>query len=200
MNDNLKKIEKIKKNRDGLSYILLQNNLEICDWYENLGITFCANLAFILFSWLIFYLNIPSTLISFITNPVNAFSVFGGEKILAILLANLFELMLLSISVKLDKDSVKVLKNIKELKKSKKDLECKLKDLEFNLNRIKQDNKVETNVNEKKTYEIIMNNELKNSQVDKLKEYRNSLMELKDTDIINQDKQKNKIKSLKQQN
>ena len=193
MNDDLKKIENLRRKKNLLLYNMQQNYLELSTNYDNVFAMIFSNLVFIISVIILFRFNVISNIISFISNPMYAYAILGKKVLFETIITAFIEMLLLPFPISFNINAVKNFKSIKQLRK-------KQEDLKFELDKVEQKINSEMFKLEMKKHKNLKNNNSKNNKINEYKKCKNCLLNIKNKNNISNDLCKVKIKVLKKYN
>lgn len=193
MNDDLKKIENLRRKKNLLLYDMQQNYLELSTNYDNVFAMIFSNLVFIISVIILFRFDVISNIISFISNPMYAYAILGKKVLFETIITSFIEMLLLPFPISFNISAVKNYKSMKQLRK-------KQKNLKFELERVEQKINLEMNKFQAKQHYKLKNRISNINKINDYNNYRNYLLNIKNDNNINADLRKTKIKILKKHN
>lgn len=193
MNDDLKKIENLRRKKNLLLYDMQQNYLELSTNYDNVFAMIFSNLVFIISVIILFRFDVISNIISFISNPMYAYAILGKKVLFETIITSFIEMLLLPFPISFNISAVKNYKSMKQLRK-------KQKNLKFELERVEQKINLEMNKFQAKQHYKLKNRISNINKINDYNNYRNYLLNIKNDNNINADLCKTKIKILKKHN
>lgn len=193
MNDDLKKIENLRRKKNLLLYNMQQNYLELSTNYDNVFAMIFSNLVFIISIIILFRFNVISNIISFISNPMYAYAILGKKVLFETIITSFIEMLLLPFPISFNISAVKNYKSMKQLRK-------KQENLKFELERVEQKINLEMNKFQAKQHYKLKNRISNINKINDYNNYRNYLLNIKNDNNINADLRKTKIKILKKHN